>query len=126
MGKVKVRRVVIDTNVLISAFLFGGDPGELIPLWKSGRIHPLASKGIIDEYLRVLAYPKFSLSPEEINFIVDSLFMGNELEQGSLKLSNEKTINLKNFGASKELMPCASDRLPVVFGIMIKKTKKNF
>ena len=70
MGKVKVKRVVIDTNVLISALLFGGEPGELIPLWKSGRIQPLASNEIIDEYLRVLAYPKFKLSAEEINFIL--------------------------------------------------------
>jgi putative PIN family toxin of toxin-antitoxin system len=70
MGKVKVKRVVIDTNVVISAFLFGGEPGELIPLWKSGRINPLASKEIVDEYLRVLTYPKFGLAPEEINFIL--------------------------------------------------------
>ena len=63
-------RVVIDTNVVVSAFLFGGTPGKLIPMWKSGRIQPFASKEIIDEYLRVLAYPKFNLSEEEINFIL--------------------------------------------------------
>jgi putative PIN family toxin of toxin-antitoxin system len=70
MGKVKVKRVVIDTNVVVSAFLFGGEPGGLIPLWKSGRINPLASREIVDEYLRVLTYPKFELTPEEINFIL--------------------------------------------------------
>jgi putative PIN family toxin of toxin-antitoxin system len=62
--------VVIDTNVFISAILFGGIPGELIPLWKSGRIKPLASKEIIDEYIKVLAYPKFELSEAEINYIL--------------------------------------------------------
>ena len=70
MGKVKVKRVVIDTNVVISALLFGGEPGELIPLWKSGRIKPLASKEMVDEYLRVLTYPRFGLTPEEINFLL--------------------------------------------------------
>ena len=70
MGKVKVRAVVIDTNVVVSALLFGGEPGELIPLWKAGRIQPRASKEIIEEYIRVLAYPKFSLSEEEINFLL--------------------------------------------------------
>jgi putative PIN family toxin of toxin-antitoxin system len=70
MGQVKVTRVVIDTNVVISAFLFEGGPGELVPLWKSGRINPLASREIIDEYLRVLTYPKFRLTPEEIDFIL--------------------------------------------------------
>jgi len=72
MGKVKVKRVVIDTNVLVSLLLFGGIPGELIPLWKTGKIQPLASKEIIDEYLRVLAYPKFKLSEEEIQCLLYS------------------------------------------------------
>ncbi len=70
MGKIKEIRVVIDTNVFISAILFGGIPGELIPLWKSGRIRPLASKEIIDEYIKVLAYPKFELSEADINYIL--------------------------------------------------------
>jgi putative PIN family toxin of toxin-antitoxin system len=67
MGEIKV---VIDTNVIISAILFDGIPGELIPLWKSSRIKPLASKEIIDEYIKVLAYPKFELSEAEINYIL--------------------------------------------------------
>ena len=70
MGKIKEIRVVIDTNVVLSAILFGGLPGKLIPLWKSGRIKPLASNEIIDEYIKVLAYPKFKLSEEEINYIL--------------------------------------------------------
>lgn len=67
MGEIKV---VIDTNVIISAILFAGIPGELISLWKSDRIKPLASKEIIDEYIKVLTYPKFELSEAEINYIL--------------------------------------------------------
>lgn len=70
MGKIKKIRTVIDTNVIVSAILFGGIPGELISLWKSGQIKPLASKDIIDEYIKILAYPKFELSEEEINYIL--------------------------------------------------------
>jgi putative PIN family toxin of toxin-antitoxin system len=70
MGKIEVTRVVIDTNVVVSGLLFGGVPGKLIPLWRGGRIRPLASSEIIDEYLRVLAYPKFELSEEEINYLL--------------------------------------------------------
>ena len=70
MGKIKKIRTVIDTNVIISAILFGGIPGELISLWKSGHIQPLASKDIIDEYINVLAYPKFELSEKEIDYIL--------------------------------------------------------
>ena len=63
-------KVVVDTNVLVSALLFGGKPGKLIPLWQRGTIRPLASKEIIDEYLRVLTYPKFKLAEEDINFLL--------------------------------------------------------
>ena len=63
-------RVVIDTNVIISGLLFGGMPGRLIQLWKDKRILPLVSREILNEYLKVLAYPKFSLSEEEIKYLL--------------------------------------------------------
>lgn len=65
-----MKRVVVDSNVVVSALLFGGISGELIPLWKDRRIHPLCSKEILDEYIRVLAYPKFKLVESEIEFLV--------------------------------------------------------
>ena len=61
--------VVIDTNVLVSALLFGGTPGKLIPLWKSGKIQPHVSQEMVDELLRVLAYPKFELTENEIHYL---------------------------------------------------------
>lgn len=70
MGKEQVKKVVIDTNVIVSALLFGGLPGNLIPLWKDGTIQPLCSKDIMDEYLMVFTYPKFKLTEKEINFIL--------------------------------------------------------
>ena len=62
--------IVIDTNVAVSAILFGGSPGKLIELWKAGRIRPLITQEILTEYIRVLAYPKFKLSEDEINYII--------------------------------------------------------
>lgn len=70
MGTIEVKRVVVDTNVLVSALLFGGTPGKLLPLWKKDRISPLASRELVDEYLRVLAYPKFQLFETEIDFLL--------------------------------------------------------
>ena len=70
MGKVEITRIVIDTNVVVSALLFGGVPGKLVSFWKTGRIRVLASKEMIEEYLRVLAYPKFELSEDEINYLL--------------------------------------------------------
>jgi putative PIN family toxin of toxin-antitoxin system len=70
VGEIKVVKVVIDTNVLISALLFGGVPGRLLTLWKTKRIQPVVSQAMIDEYLRVLAYPKFQLSQGEIEYLL--------------------------------------------------------
>lgn len=41
----------------------------------------------------------FKLNAQEIHFIVDSLFIGNELEQGRLRLDDGTKVNLKSFKA---------------------------
>ena len=64
-------RVVLDTNVIISALLFTGRTSELTPLWKAGKITPLVSKEILDEYIKVLAYPKFRLTATEIGSLIE-------------------------------------------------------
>jgi putative PIN family toxin of toxin-antitoxin system len=59
-------RVVLDTNVVLSALLFGRGPAALIRAgWQSGRFVPLASTVTAQELLRVFAYPKFRLSAAE-------------------------------------------------------------
>jgi uncharacterized protein len=59
-------RIVLDTNTVTSALLFSGTASRLVPLWQSRRVVMLISRAILEEYLRVLAYPKFRLSNEEI------------------------------------------------------------
>lgn len=70
MGAAKVTPIVIDTNVVVSALLFGGTPGRLVALWKQGRIKPFVSPAIMAEFVRVLAYPKFDLSEKEIQYLL--------------------------------------------------------
>ena len=70
VGEVKIRKVVIDTNVVVSGLLFGGAPGAIVDLWKKKRIQPLCSREIVEEYLRVLAYPKFGLTESEIDYVL--------------------------------------------------------
>jgi putative PIN family toxin of toxin-antitoxin system len=65
-----MRRIVIDTNVVVPALLFGGVPGRLVPLWKEGNIHPIGSAAIFEEYLKVLAYPRFQLDEGEIDYLI--------------------------------------------------------
>jgi putative PIN family toxin of toxin-antitoxin system len=59
-------RIVLDTNVLVSALLFGGGVAARVRKgWQSGRFVPLASPATARELVRVLAYPKFRLSARE-------------------------------------------------------------
>lgn len=59
-------RVVIDTNVALSALLF--KKGRLVvvrDVWQSGQCSPLASHATATELMRALSYPKFRLSAAE-------------------------------------------------------------
>jgi uncharacterized protein len=59
-------RAVLDTNVVLSALVFGGGAaGRLRLAWQRGLVLPLASRATAQELVRVLSYPKFRLSPQE-------------------------------------------------------------
>jgi putative PIN family toxin of toxin-antitoxin system len=61
-----VFRVVLDTNVVLSALVFrGGAAGQVRQAWQRGLVLPLVSKATAQELVRVLAYPKFRLSAAE-------------------------------------------------------------
>ncbi len=62
----KLPRLVLDTNVLISALLFRqGSLAWLRQAWQSAAIRPLASRDTVAELIRVLTYPKFKLTKGE-------------------------------------------------------------
>jgi uncharacterized protein len=59
-------RVVIDTNLVLSALVFSG--GRLTPLrlaWQGKRVQPLVSQATAAELIHTLAYPKFKLAAHE-------------------------------------------------------------
>jgi uncharacterized protein len=59
-------RVVIDTNVVLSALVFGkGTTARLRAAWQGGHCLPLVSTATAQELMRVLAYPKFRLDAQE-------------------------------------------------------------
>lgn len=59
-------RVVLDTNILLSALLFPkGGLAWLREAWQSGRIVPVVCRETVEELLRVLTYPKFKLTEAE-------------------------------------------------------------
>jgi len=64
-------RVVLDTNVLVGALLF--PKGRLVWLreaWTGEQVTPLVDNPCVDELLRVLAYPKFDLTPGDIETLL--------------------------------------------------------
>ncbi|MCR4375307.1 MAG: putative toxin-antitoxin system toxin component, PIN family [Acidobacteria bacterium] len=58
-----MKRVVVDTNILVSAIQFGGKPKQLLDLAADGQVDLALSEAIIAETLRVLK-DKFRRTPE--------------------------------------------------------------
>ena len=58
----KGEKVVIDTNVFISAFGWGGKPLKIIELSEQEKIINCISEEILDELLIALSYPKLGFS----------------------------------------------------------------
>jgi putative PIN family toxin of toxin-antitoxin system len=62
----KSPRLVLDTNVLLSALMFRSAPISWLRLaWQGKAIIPLISRDTASEFLRVLGYPKFALDASE-------------------------------------------------------------
>ena len=65
-----MKKIVLDTNTIISAHFWKGNPRKILDLVKAGRYSLLTSEEIGQELIRVLGYPKFGLTPQEILPIV--------------------------------------------------------
>jgi len=68
-----VLKVVLDTNILISAILFGGKPRRILEKAIRGEIRLCISEPILDELKGVLQRSKFDYSPEMIQVILKEL-----------------------------------------------------
>lgn len=58
-------RAVCDTNIVISALLFGGRLAWLRRAWRTGHVVPVVSRATTTELVRVLHYPKFKLDDDD-------------------------------------------------------------
>jgi putative PIN family toxin of toxin-antitoxin system len=62
--KAKPPRLVLDTNVFVSAIISGkGAPAEILRAFQKSKVAVLISDEIMDEYLKVLSYPKIRKYP---------------------------------------------------------------
>jgi len=75
------RRVVFDTNILISGYLWKGAPRRALDRVRAGQWVLLSSKDTMAEFIRVLAYEKFGLEPAEIEPLIADLRRISEFVQ---------------------------------------------
>ena len=60
-------RIVLDTNVLVSALLSPhGPPARLLDLILAGKVRLLVDDRILDEYREVLLRPRFGFDPDDV------------------------------------------------------------
>lgn len=98
-------RVVLDTNVFISAVLFRGKASQLTHLWITKKIKLLISREISQEYLKVLAYPKFELTKKEILSIVQE-----QLVPYVENIKTHRKVNaVPNDPSDNKFLECALD-----------------
>jgi putative PIN family toxin of toxin-antitoxin system len=68
-------RVVLDSNVIISGFLFGGPPEQLLKMAMGERVRCFTSLAILDEVRDVLCRPKFGLSPNQVLLLLEEMHL---------------------------------------------------
>jgi putative PIN family toxin of toxin-antitoxin system len=81
-------RVVFDSNVVISAFLFGGPPARVLELAITGSVQAFTSLPILDEIRDVLQRPKFGLAPAESLSLIEELQQVCEIVNPTIPVEN--------------------------------------
>ena len=73
-------RIVLDTNVMVSALLnASGAPAQVLNLVLNGKVVILYSNSILDEYSQVLKRKKFSFTPALVDPLLDFFRYEGEL-----------------------------------------------
>jgi len=62
--------IVLDSNVITSAFLFGGQPARVVDRALAGAVQCFTSLSILDEVREVIQRPKFGLSSAQVLALV--------------------------------------------------------
>jgi len=79
-------RVVLDTNVLVSAFISDGKPRQLFRKGIENQFLIVTSDSMLKELVRVLGRPKFKTNPDEIRRITLALLSSAEVVDVKTKL----------------------------------------
>jgi putative PIN family toxin of toxin-antitoxin system len=68
-----VLRITADTNVIISALNFSGNPARILDMAEAGEIRLAISDDILNEVERVLQRPKFGWTQEQVDGAIRGL-----------------------------------------------------
>jgi putative PIN family toxin of toxin-antitoxin system len=68
-----VLRITADTNVIISALNFSGNPARILDMAEAGEIRLAISNDILNEVERVLQRPKFAWTQEQVDGAIRGL-----------------------------------------------------
>jgi putative PIN family toxin of toxin-antitoxin system len=69
-------KIVLDTNIWVSPWLWRGIPGNLIRLARSGKISICISEALLAELENTLSYQKLSQKIQSLNFTEEQLMIG--------------------------------------------------
>ena len=72
-----MKRVVLDTNILVSSAL-GGALVSILEKWDTGAFTVIVTTDIVDEYFEVLNRPKFELKQEIIDKVARYIYQFSE------------------------------------------------
>ena len=94
-------KVVLDTNVYISAILFGGKPERIRELSKEGKVEVLVSEAIISEIAEVLRR-KFDWESWRISQVIDEV-----RETATLTIPRQSVSLIEADDADNRVLECA-------------------
>ena len=93
-------RIVFDTNIFISAILFGGNPRQCLELAKEGKIELLSSKAIILE-VAINLRKKFLWEDSEVNEILEGLLIFTTI------VTPAKKVKVIKYEKDNRILECA-------------------
>ncbi len=100
--------MVLDTNVWVSAMVWGGSPAKIIKASEEGRILIMMSEEVIEEVSRILAYDRLRKIYEEAGVSRETL-IGTMLRIGKL-VGVETRLNLiREDSSDNKFLECAVD-----------------
>jgi putative PIN family toxin of toxin-antitoxin system len=95
-------KVVLDTNVLISAIMFGGKSRDILEMGISGKIKIAVSQDILKELAGVLVDKKFQAPKSFVQQIIHEL-----TEIAEVVIVTEKITVIKNDSDDNCILECA-------------------